>query len=267
VRVRVSILSSKILAAASASNSRVHSCSALDGGDIDKLTQEERDSLFFSSTNDANEGAFGSWRGDTKKRPAQTLHKFNASFTSSKNKTEDFISGKLTEETDHLYLKSVARARDASGAQKVMKAKQIKADKQKVAVNARKEIGRQDRKDGKAAAIMETSKKLVLEDAEIDKLLVKELDRQLDFHRAEEKKLPVPMAVNGVTADFVPLKTHMKTRPARILQLKKAVLRFHSRNQSDQHEPTEEGGSEQVFEQSQISKEEIYESDYHDDEA
>jgi hypothetical protein len=56
-----------------------------DGGDIDKLTQEERDSLFFSSTNDANEGALGSWRGDTKKRPAQTLHKFNASFTSSKH--------------------------------------------------------------------------------------------------------------------------------------------------------------------------------------
>jgi hypothetical protein len=42
---------------------------------------------------------------------------------------------------------------------------------------------------------METSKKLVLEDAEINKLLIKELDWQLDFHHVEEKKLPVPMAV------------------------------------------------------------------------
>jgi hypothetical protein len=31
-----------------------------DGGDIDKLTQEEQDSLFFSSTNDANKGG-DSW--------------------------------------------------------------------------------------------------------------------------------------------------------------------------------------------------------------
>jgi hypothetical protein len=33
----------------------------LKGGDIDKLFTEQKEELFFPSTNDVNEGALGSW--------------------------------------------------------------------------------------------------------------------------------------------------------------------------------------------------------------
>lgn len=77
------------------------------GGDIDKMTPEERRALFFSSTNDINMGSLGCWRLGQRRRPAETLHKFNATFTSTQNGTEAFIVQKLTEE-DHTYMRQKA---------------------------------------------------------------------------------------------------------------------------------------------------------------
>lgn len=62
------------------------------GGDIDTLTDAERSVLYFASTNDVNEGGLGRWRLGQRRRPAETVHKFNAAFTSGQNKTEEFIS-------------------------------------------------------------------------------------------------------------------------------------------------------------------------------
>jgi hypothetical protein len=58
----------------------------------------------------------------------------------------------------------------------------------------------------------------------------KELNRQLDFHREEEKKLP--KAVINTETEKVPLKSHMKSKPDRVLQLKKAVPRYLFRSQT-----------------------------------
>jgi hypothetical protein len=90
------------------------------GNGIDELTVAERDELYFSSTNDANEGGLGSWRRGQCRRPAETLHKFNASFISAQNDTETFIAKKLTAEEDNVYLLRTARERDGSGLQKVL---------------------------------------------------------------------------------------------------------------------------------------------------
>ncbi|KDR65765.1 hypothetical protein GALMADRAFT_81499 [Galerina marginata CBS 339.88] len=203
-----------------------------DGGDIDKLTQAERDTLFFSSTNDINEGNLGSWRLGQRRRPAETLHKFNAAFVAGQNNTEQFISNKLTENADHLYMRQEARKRDESGLQKQMKAAQIQADNEKVTENVVKETRRQEKRDERAAILVETGKKLYLTNADIDELDNAELNRQLDFHREEERKLQVPKPVmdEPETVERVPLKSHMKKKPERVLQLKKAVQRYLQRN-------------------------------------
>lgn len=201
-----------------------------EGGDIDKLTEAERKTLFFSPTNDGNEGTLGSFRLGQRRRPGETLHKFNAAFTARQNSTEEFMSHKLTETVDHLYLRQVARTRDKNGLQKKLKAAQIQSDKAKAAENVLKEARKKGKRDERVATLVETGKRLVLVDTEIEGLDNKELNRQLDFHREEEKKLP--RAVIDAEAEKVPLKSHMKSKPDRILQLKKAVARYLFRDQT-----------------------------------
>lgn len=43
-----------------------------EGGGIDQLTENERDELYFSSTNDLDEGGLGSWRRGQTRRPLET---------------------------------------------------------------------------------------------------------------------------------------------------------------------------------------------------
>jgi hypothetical protein len=201
------------------------------GNGIDELTPTERDTLYFASTNDANEGGLGSWRRGQVRRPAETLHKFNSSFMSKQNKTEDFMGVKLTNTEDDLYLMRVARKRDASGLQKKLKAAQIQADQEKVMENRQKEAKRDERLNTRAAILLETSKNLVLDGIDIDKLNNDELNRQLDYHRDLEKKLP--LADNGGAIETVPLKSHMKLKHERVAELKKAVTRHLARTISD----------------------------------
>jgi len=88
------------------------------GGKVDSLTDEEWQKLFFLSTNDQNEGGLGTWRNETRRRLAETLHKFTSSFTAQQNDTEEFVKGKQTSDEDQQYLQQVACQRDASKLQK-----------------------------------------------------------------------------------------------------------------------------------------------------
>ena len=226
------------------------------GGDIDKMTPEEQHALFFSSTNDINDGLLGRWRLGQRRRPAETLHKFNATFTSTQNGTEAFIVQKLTEE-NHTYLRRKARERDAGGLQKKLKMAQTKADEEKVKENRVKEAQRKEKGRTRAPVILETGKNLTLTNAEIDGLSVENLNRQLDFHCEAEKNSPT--AVGG---EKVPLKSHMKNKQDRVRELKKAVSRYAVR--ATQSESPGQGllptdvttaGPDEL----------LYESDYNDD--
>jgi len=193
------------------------------GSGIDNLTEAERDELYFSSTNDANEGGLGSWRRGQARRPSETLHKFNASYLAAQNHTEKFMSFKLTEEEDELYLMRTARKRDASGLQKNLKLSQIRADQEKAAQNKQKEVIRGERQDKKTAELLETAQHLVLNNSGIDKLYNDDLNRHLDFHREFEQRFPKPDS--SLAAEKVPLKSHMKAKADRVSELKKAVAR------------------------------------------
>jgi hypothetical protein len=188
------------------------------------LTAEELETLYFSSTNDANEGGLGSWRRGQTRRPAETLQKFNASFVSQQNNTVTFMTHKLNTDEDQVYLMRSARQRDASGSQKKLKLAQIEADQEKVAENVRKEAKRDERRDIRASILLDTSKQLVLVGADIDRLGNEELNKQLDYHRELEK-----LVSKSSQAAQVPLKTHMKLKADRVLELKKALTRYQLR--------------------------------------
>ncbi|EDR08997.1 uncharacterized protein LACBIDRAFT_296659 [Laccaria bicolor S238N-H82] len=129
-----------------------------EAGDIDKLTEAERQTLFFSPTNDGNEGALRSLRLGKRRRPGETLHKFNALFTARQNHTEEFMSEKLKENVDHIYLRQVACTRDESHFQRRMKEAQIESDKAKVAENVLKEAKKQGKRNEREAMLVETGK-------------------------------------------------------------------------------------------------------------
>jgi hypothetical protein len=227
-----------------------------EGGDISALTKAEREELFFPSMNDVNEGALGAWRQAQHRRVSETLHKFNSSKQASLNGTEEFITHVLTEDDDHLHLRRAARLRDQSGIPAQLKRAQIEADKKKAEKN---QLARQAREEGrkkKEAAIMETSKNLVLDDAVIERLSVKELNRQLDFHRDAEKSLNLPQDIR------VPGVSLMKSKPVRVSKLKMAVARYKVRLALEPESVAESGGP-QLDDARYFDPQ--YEYDYYDD--
>jgi len=81
---------------------------------------------------------------------------------------------------------------------------------------------------------METVKKLVLMAAEIEGLKNNELNLQLDCHCEIEKRHLAADSGNGSaenTTEKVPLKSHMKAKPNRVCELKKAIARFLARGE------------------------------------
>ncbi|KAJ7469144.1 hypothetical protein FB451DRAFT_1039011, partial [Mycena latifolia] len=66
------------------------------------------------STNDANEGALGSYRVAVRGRPSLSLHQYNSLAMYRRNDTQAFMDAILTQE-DHAYIMREARKVDASG--------------------------------------------------------------------------------------------------------------------------------------------------------
>lgn len=98
---------------------------------------------------------------------------------------------------------------------------QIAADAAKVAENQRKEYVRTEKRVKKAADISDTGKTLILDSSLIHSLDVQSLNRQLDWHRDNEKR------VTGLS-ERVPLKSHMKNKADRVRELEKALTRYHT---------------------------------------
>ena len=82
----------------------------------------------------------------------------------------------------------------------------MKADTEKVAINRQKDAQRKQRCENQTATIAETANHLVLVESEIDELTIVDLNKQLDFHREEEKKY---VKEGGQLTEQVPLKTRI----------------------------------------------------------
>ena len=229
-----------------------------EGNGINELTETERSKLYFASTNDVNEGGLGSWRRGQERRPAETLHKFNTGFKATQNNTKQFIQHKLTQDADDVYLMRSARRLDASGLHQQRKIAQMIADEAKAVENKGKETKREVRRGNRAATLLETSRNLVLDDAEINRLNNDELNRQLDYHRDAKKTLE-----GVIDAEKVPFKSHMKYKEDRHAELKKAAARYITRSAGDTGRVT--GNPSQAVPVVVQTDDEQYLSDYNDD--
>ncbi|KAF8202587.1 hypothetical protein K438DRAFT_1757917 [Mycena galopus ATCC 62051] len=86
------------------------------GGVIDQCSAIEKQLAWMPSTNDANEGALGSYRVAVRGKPSLTLHQYNSLAMYRRNDTQDFMDAVLTDE-DHAFIMREARRVDASGAE------------------------------------------------------------------------------------------------------------------------------------------------------
>ncbi|KAJ7101998.1 hypothetical protein C8R44DRAFT_843406, partial [Mycena epipterygia] len=86
------------------------------GGVIDQCSATEKELAWMPSTNDANEGALGSYRVAVRGKPSLTLHQYNSLAMYRRNDTQAFMDAVLTDD-DHAYIMRAARRVDASGAE------------------------------------------------------------------------------------------------------------------------------------------------------
>jgi hypothetical protein len=86
------------------------------GGMIDQCSATEKQLAWMPSTNDANEGALGSYRVAVRGKPSLALHQYNSLAMYRRNNTQDFMDAVLTDE-DHAFIMREARRVDASGAE------------------------------------------------------------------------------------------------------------------------------------------------------
>lgn len=195
-----------------------------DDGGIAGLTDEEkREELFFASTNNVNKGGLGTMQIEKRKRPNQMVKKQSARYMHTRNESEIFNNAKLTDAASQKFIRKTARMRDASGLQRKRKAEHIEAGKAKVAENSKRQKKREKIKEAREAKIKATEGHLCLGNADIDKLTVSQLNKQLKYHRAQELKFPDE-------PEKVPPISKIGNRTAKITELKQAVLHYSSRH-------------------------------------
>ncbi|KDQ25108.1 hypothetical protein PLEOSDRAFT_1078957 [Pleurotus ostreatus PC15] len=83
-------------------------------GLIDTASATEKELAWMPSTNDANEGALGSYRVYLRNRPRTTQERYNALTTFHQNEGQAFMDATFAD-VDHTFVMREARARDTSG--------------------------------------------------------------------------------------------------------------------------------------------------------
>ena len=82
---------------------------------IDMSSIDEKDEAWMPSTNDANEGALGSFRVYLQSKPSTTMASYNAQAMFHHNGTQLFMSRHLTEVDDDKYIKRIQVGRRGKG--------------------------------------------------------------------------------------------------------------------------------------------------------
>ncbi|KAL6301676.1 hypothetical protein BKA93DRAFT_719962, partial [Sparassis latifolia] len=115
-------------------------------GPFDSLTPAERALVFIPSTNDANEGALGSWRVHARSRPSSTASTFSSQARSERNNTEEFIV-KCCNEDDQGYVMRTVRTADASGENAQFREELVENQRERAVQYCKKQEEDQRKKD------------------------------------------------------------------------------------------------------------------------
>ncbi|KEP45562.1 hypothetical protein V565_260290, partial [Rhizoctonia solani 123E] len=143
------------------------------------LTSEQRDRAFMPPTNDANEGALGTWRVWARRFPSLTLHRFNAIIMNRANQTKTYIDQTLTLK-QHKWVRTEARRIDSSKLEATRRAGIVCAQIKEATRNEEARSQRNERRNKREEYV--AGIKLVLDLTAIQKM-VKELDDQLKVYK------------------------------------------------------------------------------------
>ncbi|KAJ7054321.1 hypothetical protein C8F01DRAFT_1259601 [Mycena amicta] len=152
----------------------------LRGGPIDTLPELSRALVVPEATNCKNEGGLGAWRVACKARPNISTANFSAREQFKRNGTEAWIDT-FAQDDDHRYVMQLARERDASGENARMRKEIAEAIMRKAEeTRARKAALAEDRRLELAQL---ATVGLVLDEAKVGKMIVKELRDQLRIYK------------------------------------------------------------------------------------
>ncbi|CEL63400.1 hypothetical protein RSOLAG1IB_12656 [Rhizoctonia solani AG-1 IB] len=150
------------------------------GGPISLLTTEQKTKAYMPSTNDANEGALGTWRVWARRFPSLTLHKFNAIAMNRANQAEAYIDSNFTLK-QHKWIRAEARQIDSSRLEANRKSKIVDAQADIAKKNEATRSQRTERRNKREEYV--AGIKLVLDPEAIRKLTGKELEDQLKVYK------------------------------------------------------------------------------------
>ncbi|KAF7970056.1 hypothetical protein HWV62_25298 [Athelia sp. TMB] len=168
------------------------------GGLIDMSTIEERDLAWMPSTNDANEGALGSFRVCLRDKPSLTMHQYNARALFHRNDTQLFMDALFTEEEDMQYLRQKAREIDASGLSKLRKEANAIHKQRLVDEKRQKDADREKKKQDRASQLAGVS--MVLDKVKLRKMNNADLKQQINLHyNLKSKSDRLPPAKSSLT--------------------------------------------------------------------
>ncbi|KII95110.1 hypothetical protein PLICRDRAFT_69546, partial [Plicaturopsis crispa FD-325 SS-3] len=151
------------------------------GGLIDEATADERQRAWMPATNDANEGALGSFRLHARMKPNTTIHAYGAQATFNHNDTDAFMDAHFTEDEDHQHIRRKAREEDASGLAAQQRKAQHEYDEKIVADKRAKDAVKAQKVAEKRAHLSTLS--LHLDPSTVASLSNVQLDEQLEKHR------------------------------------------------------------------------------------
>ncbi|KAF8177867.1 hypothetical protein BJ912DRAFT_930228 [Pholiota molesta] len=193
------------------------------GGIIDTCSANELAQAWMPTTNDTNEGALGTFRVAIQNDPCLTLHQYNAQAMFTRNETQTFMDT-LLDHLDHAFIMCKARELDSSKLE-------VKRRKAQVAFDLRvAQIKREKDAEKKQQEIIylqhALTVTLVQSAADIAKLTVKQLDKQLDLLQkfGNDKVLPKTRKVRGL-------------KPEKQKLLNEALLRYTTHLSEDEDRP------------------------------
>ena len=194
----------------------------MPGGPFDALTLEQRSRIFIPATNDANEGALGSWRVWRRYHPTCTATSFSNKTRAERNNTELFIE-KHCNDDDHLYVMRQVRAIGASGENAQFRQDLIE-DRQKQALATRKKQEDAERKKQQEIDRL-IAVGLIVDRTAVERMTVPQLDDQLKIHKQFLK--------DDVLAKVK--QKDMKTKALKLQALLAAITRNEGWVQVQQH--------------------------------
>lgn len=187
-------------------------------GDIPlSLSPEETMKSFAPPTNDANEGALGTWRVWSRQFPSLTVHRFNAIQANRMNQTEDYMQSNFTPDL-YSWIRQEARRIDTSKREQGRKLELVTAAEEEAHQNAADYATQLERQTQKIAHIQ--SIELELDLMKIDKMVGSALTDQLKAHRQLGES--TTHKLSNVTSLSVPQKKTL------VKELVKEYLARHS---------------------------------------